>query len=170
MEYTSMDYQFPRAYLDGYTSVECLVPLDGKARIERPCKGQGLGLAPYEQLSSHILDPVEAVVKRRFALYIPWLGKAILVEPGTRVSLVEAFGVQVNHRAREGDTVRPGTILAYILTGKGETRTLRAGVEGIIVYIAWGLEGERQRYIYVIAPSGSIRILEVDTGGPREAG
>ncbi len=161
MEYRATDYQFPRAYLDGHESIECLVPLGGRARVERPCKSQGLGLAPYEHLTSHILDPVEAVVKRRFALYIPWKGKALLVEPGTRVSLVEALGVQVNHRAREGDEVRPGTILAYILTGKGETRTLRAGVEGVIVYIAWGLEGERQRYIYVIAPSDSIRMLEV---------
>ncbi len=165
MEYTPSDYRFPRVYVESSRHEECLHILDGRAVVEKPCRGGGLGLAVYESILEDVLDPVEAVIKKRFAVYNPRKGRAILLEPGDRVYLVEALGVQVNHVAEELDEVSEQSILAYILTGKGETRTLRAGVEGVVAYIGWGLEGDRQRYIYVIAPRDSARILEVEEGG-----
>ncbi|MEB3774649.1 MAG: DUF2118 domain-containing protein [Desulfurococcales archaeon] len=156
--YRPSDYQFPRVYVEGAESGECLVLDDGRARIEKPCK-RGMGLVPYESGFEMTIDPVEAVVKRSYAIYIPSRGEVLIVPRGTRVYLVEALGVQVNHVALEGDTVKPGSILAYILTGKGETRTLRSGVEGVIIYIGWGLEGELNRYIYVIAREGVERVM-----------
>lgn len=164
MEYNPIDYMFPRAYVEGVESVECLV-LNSIARVLRPCKASGgkvFGLTPYEDAITHTIDLVEAVTIRGLAILLPWSRTALVADRGVRVSLVEAVGVQVNHVAREGDHIEDDTILAYILTGKGETRTLKAGVEGILVYIGWLPGGDIQRYIYVIAPRNSVRVLEVE--------
>ena len=105
------------------------------------------------------------MVARSFIVLIPWKGEAILVEKGARVTLVEARGTHVTHIAREGDKVEEDTILAYALTGKGETRTIRAGARGIIAYVGW-LGDTPQTHVYVIVPEDSVTRLEVD----RESG
>jgi hypothetical protein len=167
-EFRPSDYDFPRLYIRGAEGGEYLIPDPscGVYRIARepPSGVEALGLAPYEAGWGRIFDPVEAVVTEDFAVVIPWLGRrALYLRRGTRLSLVEAAGVHVNLVAREGDEVGRRSVLAYVVTGRGDTRTVRAGVEGLVVYIAWEPGGPPERYVYLIARGSDVAILEPGT-------
>ncbi len=168
-EFSPSDYDFPRLYIKGWKSNEYLIP-DKTKRVytitsNPPDDGEALGLAPYEAGWGRIFDPVDAVVTEDFAVIVPWLdGRALYLARGTRVSLVEASGVHVNLVAREASKVRPGSVLAYVVTGKGDTRTVRAGVEGLIAYIAWEPGSEVERYVYLIVDEDDVVVLEPRRG------
>ncbi len=166
--FSPRDYEFPRLYVEGEESGEYLVPRRDMGtytilRGRRAPEPGWMGLKPYEWGWLRVFDPVEAIATRAFAVVVPWIGyKALLVEAGTRLRLVEARGVQVSVVAREGEEVAARSVLAYLVTGKGETRTVRAGTEGLIVYIAWEPGGPAERYVYLIADKDSIKVLEPD--------
>ena len=165
LEYKPEDYEtFPRLYVEGAESEEYLVPdmetLTYTLSASRPAEGRVLGKVIYEEAWDLVLDPVGGRAKRAFALVMPWRGgEALLVEEDTRLYLVEAYGVQVVFAAREGDEVRERDVVAYVLTGKGETRSLRAGVAGVIVLIAWERGSHPPRYAIAIAdPPDVVRL------------
>ncbi|MEB3851168.1 MAG: DUF2118 domain-containing protein [Desulfurococcales archaeon] len=164
------DYEFPRLYIRGRGSGEYMVvDLERRAyRLTRspPPGGVALGLAPYEAGWGVVFDPVEARVARDFAVVLPWAGgRALYVRAGTPVMLVEAAGRHVNLVAREGSRVRARNVLAYVVTGRGDTRTVRAGVEGVVVYIAWDAGAPHERYAYLIASPADVEELEPEPGG-----
>jgi hypothetical protein len=108
-----------------------------------------------------VVDPVAAEIVRRAAVVVPWEGeKALYLKPGVKVKLVEAAGVQVSHVGLEGQRVKARSVLAYILTGKGETRTLRAGEEGVIALVLTDFSETPPRYAYVIIPPEEVIWLE----------
>ncbi|MEB3787775.1 MAG: DUF2118 domain-containing protein [Desulfurococcales archaeon] len=152
-------YQFPRVYLEGAESRERATVRGG--RLVVGAEGE-YGLVTYEKALEEILpDLSQPVVARSFIVLVPWRREALLVEKGTRVTLVEARGTHVTHTAREGDRVDEGTVLAYVLTGKGETRTVRARSRGVIAYVGW-LGDSPQTHVYVIVPEDSVTRLEVE--------
>ncbi|WP_062662090.1 DUF2118 domain-containing protein [Aeropyrum camini] len=119
------------------------------------------GLAVYEHAIKESIDIVGSKVVRSFVVLIPWRGmKGLMLREGTRVKLVEAAGVQVSHFSLEGTRVGERTVLSYILTGKGETRTLRAGVEGVVAIILTDHARHPPAYIYVIADESDIVWLD----------
>ncbi len=164
MGYGPSDYDFPRLYVEGVEPRgrrEYLVPdLDsGTYRLaqEPPPGARALALSVYDEAWSLVLDPVEARATRAFAVTLPWRGwEALFVEAGTRVYLVEVHGVQSSLAVREGDEVGERSIIAHVVTGKGETRTVRAGVEGIVVLVAWEWGSLPPRYAVAVAPRGSV--------------
>ena len=152
-EYRPEDYRFPELYIEGWRGPR-EIEVDPERRVyRRRPRGSGMrmGLAPYEQALPQVLDLVAATPRRAAAVVIPWEGyRAILLLPGDRLEYVEARGSQVNPVSLEGRRVRERSVLAYILTWKGETRTLRAGTEGTVALIAWMPGEDADRYVYVI--------------------
>ncbi|MEB2835737.1 MAG: DUF2118 domain-containing protein [Desulfurococcales archaeon] len=167
-EFTPRDYEFPRLYVAGEESGEYLVPDLGAGRytIRRgePGPREGwMGLKPYEWGWLRIFDPVEARATRAFAVVVPWLDyRALYLGEGAPLKLVEASGVHVNIVAREGEEVEEDSVLAYVVTGKGETKTVRAGCEGVVAYIAWEPGASAERYVYLIIDEDEVEILEPD--------
>ena len=157
LTYGPEDYEtFPKLYVEGVESSEYLVPdlerLTYTIHASPPPGSRAFGKAIYEEAWDLVLDPVAGRARRAFALVMPWRGgEALLVEAGVRLYLIEAHGTQVVFTAREGDEVGERDVLAYVLTGKGETRTLRAGVSGVVVLIAWERGSHPPRYAIAIA-------------------
>ena len=108
-----------------------------------------------------VVDPLRAEVVRRAAVVIPWEDyKALYLRPGVKVKLVEAHGIDVSHVGFEGKRVRERSVLAYVLTGKGETRTLRAGERGVIALILTDFSVAPPRYAYTLIPEEDAVWLE----------
>ncbi len=157
--YTPQDYRFPELYLEGAEGDKC-VWLDEQSRKywRKPVRGlRKLCLIPYEEAWRRVVDPETGIVKSKALVVIPWLGgKGMLLKPGTKLSLVDATGVQVSYVGLEGSRVREGSLIAYVLTGKGETRSLRAGVEGVVVLILVDLSESPERQAYAIASEDDV--------------
>jgi hypothetical protein len=167
-DYSPSDYEFPRLYVSGEESHEYLIayPERGSytiARGPRPPPGLWMGLKPYEWGWLRLFDPLQALVTRDFAVVVPWLSyKALYMRAGVRLCLVEVSGIHVNIVAREGEEVGERSILAHVVTGKGETKTLRPGCRGLVVYIAWEPGAEVDRYVYLIAEKDKVTLLDPD--------
>ena len=54
---------------------------------------------------------------------------------GSRLDMQEIRGVEVYLQVDVGDYVRPGEVLAYVITNKGELRSWRSELEGYIVLL-----------------------------------
>ncbi len=163
-EYSSSDYLFPEAYVEGAGSAPYLLPdLDaGKYKLsDKPGRGLSLGRVVYEELVSLAVDLIEAKITRWAAVVLPWADRrALLARPGTSVVIYEVGGLQTVFRAREGDKVKAGSVLGYVLTGKGETRTARSEDEAVIFHIAWDRESHPPKYIVLLVREEDLIVLE----------
>jgi len=167
--YTKSDYEFPEAYVEGVESKIYLVPDLEKMKYrlcEEPCEAPiRLGRVVYEEAIDHAINLEEGKVTNRFAVVVPKLGRrAFYLEPGTPVLLYRVSGFQTTFSMFEGDEAEPKDVLAYVLTQKGETRTVRILDEGIIVYIAWDRSTFPPAYTVVLAPKDKVYILEPEEG------
>ena len=164
----SLDYEFPRLYVEGEESREYSI-VDKARRVyliesSRPTvPTKAYGLVPYESGWNLAVDPVRATITRGILVVVPWSNwKGLLLEEGTRVKILEVRGVQPVLVAREGDNIREGEVIAYVLTGKGETRTVRSTTSGLIAYIAWSRVEEERYSIIVASPE---EVLELRPAG-----
>ena len=157
-EYKPSDYEFPELYVKNRSSAKYInVDLTSRTyTISMDPRGPlVLGLTVYEEGASiHDLDALKT--RGTYAVLLPGKHEAILVEESVGFHAIEVRGVQVNFVAREGDYVREGSVLSYVLTGKGETRTIRSTVSGIVTYILWFRDEPGQRYAYIIVDVDSI--------------
>lgn len=151
LDYKPSDYLFPELYVKNHTGRECAeIDLENMAYRASPqgeyCK------TVYESGWNLILDLEGSKASKSFIVTIPWNDhKAVMVEEGAKLHLVEVKGVEVYIVSREGALVEEKSILAYAVSRKGETKTRRAGVKGIIAYIAWEPGSMPPRYIFAIA-------------------
>lgn len=161
--YSANDYKFPVAYVESIESDEYLVPdLErNKYRItSRPVKG-ALGKAIYEKVLELAIDVERGVSKRGIAVRVPWREeKAMFVKTGTPLLIYEVGGKDTLFYSYEGDDLTKNDILAYVLTGKGETRTIRVDREATLFYIAWIPGTHPPRYIVVLVFGENLIILE----------
>lgn len=167
-EYSPSDYRFPEAYVEGAESNKYMI-VDLESRTyrlsaEKPGEGLVLGRVVYEEAGEMAIDPVEATVKRHMAILLPGEGRALLARPGTRVLIYEVGGVQTVFTVREGDQLRPGKIMGYVLTGKGETRTVRSDEEVVVFYIAWDRVSHPPVYRLIAVPREDLVELREATG------
>ena len=171
MEYKASDYEFPEAYVEGVESDVYLEPNPDKGVYRKcraaECEGRvRLGMTVYEEAGRLFLDIVSGEIVRKTAIVIPRLGrKALYVEPGTPAMIYEAGGLQTVFNLYEGARVDPGDKIAYILTSKGETRSLRSEDKGIILYIAWDRESFPPKYWVVVVPEERVYILDPEVEG-----
>ncbi|MCE4613355.1 MAG: DUF2118 domain-containing protein [Desulfurococcales archaeon] len=157
------DYDFPRLYLKGEESREHAIVYRraGSYKILRgpPVtgdEGESYGLVPYEAGWSLAIEPLEASVTRGMLVVVPWHDwKGLLVDEGSSISILEVRGYQPILTTREGDHVGVGEVIAYVLTGKGETRTVRTSVGGVVLYISWR-RVEEEIYNVVVVDEGSV--------------
>ncbi|MDM7275072.1 MAG: DUF2118 domain-containing protein [Thermoprotei archaeon] len=156
LDYKPSDYLFPELYVKGYGGGEC-VEVDLESMVYQASPQGGYCKVIYESGWSLILDLEGAKASRSFIVTIPWNGyKAVMVEEGAKLNLIEVRGVEVYIVSREGGMVGERSVLAYAVSRKGETRTRRAGVKGIVAYIAWEPGSVPPRYVFAIAENYKI--------------
>ena len=157
LEYHPTDYEFPQLYVEGGRGRPITVYPEKGFYVRGEARGGTiLNLEVYEEVAwGRVVDVIGAVIMNRAAVVIPWKGgKALFLDKGMRVDIVEVYGRQVAFQAREGDYVDGKSVLAYVLTGRGDTRSVRAGVEGVVALIAWDQASYPPRYAYIIVPQG----------------
>lgn len=162
-EYSPRDYSFPVAYVEGVESTEYLIPIleSRKYRLTGEKIEGGLGRTVYEEALSAAVDLENAVVARSMAVRVPWKDdRAMYVAGGTSVHLVEVGGLQTVFYSYEGDDLEEGDVLAYVLTSKGETRTIRVEREATVFYVAWVPGSHPPTHVVVLVDEENLIILE----------
>jgi len=82
---------------------------------------------------------------------------------GSMLKVVELEGNEVFFQVDVGDLVRRGSVLAYVITGKGEVRSFRARDEGYVVFIHEDPIARPMRYTLVLGSEG-VRVRELRGG------
>jgi hypothetical protein len=82
---------------------------------------------------------------------------------GAVLKVIELEGNEVFFQVDIGDFVRRGSVLAYIITGKGEVRSFRAQDEGHLVFIHEDPVTRPMRYTVVLG-SGGVTVREFRRG------
>ena len=162
-DYSPRDYQFPIAYVEGVESEEYLIPdlKSKKYKLKRDKRLEGLGRIIYEEGISLAFDLTSSKTVRAIAIRVPWKkDKAMYLRSDTPVILYEVEGVQSIFYAYEGDDLKRGDVLAYVLTGKGETRTIRVDEDATVFYISWVPGTHPPKYIAVLVEEENLIVLE----------
>jgi hypothetical protein len=116
---------------------------------------------PYEVAGKIILDPVEGRITCDFLLMWEGSGEGLYIKEGTRSYVIETAGHRIHSIVSEGETVRSGSKIAYISTGKGEVRTVRADVEGVIAYIYQDLTSKPEKLLFIVVGGENVRRIRI---------
>lgn len=160
-------YVYPKIYVENPESEvlgEYLIVSDNKACIRHKVKEDVLGRIfskiMYDNAINEVLDKYTPLIKKSFVVATP-NGKYILVEKGTTPIVAEVKGSKVHLAVNEGEEVDEHTRIAYILTRKYETRSIRAGVKGVVVLIGYILGEPIDNYIVVIVGRDHVKYLTI---------
>jgi len=162
-EYSPSDYRFPIVYVESVESDEYLIPniANNRYKITKKPVENALGKTIYEKALELAIDIENSVTTRGIAVRVPWKGdKAMYVQQNTPVYVYEVGGVQTIFYAYEGDDLKKNDVLAYVLTGKGETRTIRVDHEATVLYIAWIPGTHPPKYVAILVEEENLIILE----------
>ncbi|NPA04683.1 MAG: DUF2118 domain-containing protein [Crenarchaeota archaeon] len=156
------EYCWSSPYLQPKLYVEGLETVDGYALVKDdviecsdacPSGAECLAKRIYGSELDSIVDLVAKKAVRRFAVLLPD-GRSIMVEKGATLEPIPLNGFRIHLEVCEGDEVDNEDVIGYVLTGKGETRTIRSHVKGLVAYIYASPQGPPDEYIVFIAPSG----------------
>ncbi len=81
--------------------------------------------------------------------------KCVEVQSTDELVVTEVSGSEVFANVKEGDYVRRGDKLAYIVTGKGEVRSVRSSSEGLVVLV-YEVPTSRPSRIIIFVKEGKV--------------
>jgi len=160
-------YVYPKIYVENPENKvlgEYLVVSGNKAcirrKVDKDLPGRIFSKIMYDNAINEVLDRYTPLIKKSFVIATP-SGKYILVEKGTTPIVMEVKGSKVYLTVNEGEEVDERTRIAYILTRKYETRSIRAGVKGIVVLIGYIFGEPVDNYIVVIVGKEYVKYLTI---------
>ncbi len=116
---------------------------------------------PYEIAGKIMLDSVEGRITCDFLLMWEESGEGLYVRGGTKAYVIETTGHRIHSIVSEGENVRSGSKIAYISTGKGEVRTVRADIEGVIAYIYQDLTSKPEKLLFIVVGGKNVRRIRI---------
>ncbi len=158
------EYLFPRAFVEGEEGKEYACVKGDEVIFTRERKEGCFGKVPIEIIFDKVIDLLEGEVKRSFIIHDPKENRAILVPKGTKVTLQESHYQRVFYSVREGEELKEGEKIGHSITGKGESRTLRSPIDGVVVLVHQELYGKADKYILVMADKDSVKFLKIKGG------
>lgn len=159
-------YSYPKVYVENAEEKiadEYIVLENDTACITRSidnAKGRIFTKIMYDKALDEVLDRYAPVIRKAF-IVITSSGQSLLVEKGIKPVIIEARGSRVHVAVREGDEVDERTRVAYILTRKYETRTIKAGTEGIVVLVGYIFGEPVDNYVIVIVGREHVKKLRL---------
>ncbi|MEN2999621.1 MAG: DUF2118 domain-containing protein [Acidilobaceae archaeon] len=144
------EYALPELYIEGTPGEPC-ASVDLERGTFEIGKGE-LCKVLYEEGWGRAISP-EGRVLRSFLIVRNREG--VFVKEGSAVRLFEVRGSAMRLIAREGERVEEGEAIAQIASRKGELRSVRSDVRGLVVYIAW-LPGKPERYVYAVSEAARL--------------
>ncbi len=156
-------YLIPKLYIEGMTSDTYLNLVGEEAFEARSCKPEArcFGKTVYGVVLEEFIDLVEKKAKKSFIVVPPETDVGMLVEKGSYVEPIPVEGIRSSIEVCEGLEVSEGSVLAYVLTGKMEARTIRSHVSGVVVYIYSNPASRIEENVVVIAPKEVVKIVRL---------
>lgn len=142
----------------------CIQERDGELIASKGCPNscsKCLIEVPYEIAGELILDLVGSRITCDFLLMWEGSGEGLYVKGDTKAYILETTGHRIHSIVSEGEVVRSGSKIAYISTGKGEVRTVRADVEGVIVYIYQDLTSKPEKLLFIVVGGEDARRVRI---------
>ena len=127
---------------------EVLKDIKELSRYYKPTKcylikeGEETGFS-CEELSNYLTP--EGIVKQSIKVCNERLGKCIVLEEGDEVRVVEFSGSEIYVSKDDAQHVNRWEKIGYLVTRKGEERTIKTPFEGDIVFIQEVPEGRTQK-------------------------
>ncbi len=116
-----------------YLPTKCYRLLEDGERREIPCES-------VQELL------MEGTAKEDVEVCNERLGKCVAIKKGEEVAIIEVEGTEIFLSKDEGEGVGKWEKIGYIVTGKGESRTIKTPVEGKILFIQEVLGEKASRY------------------------
>ena len=161
------DYIFPEIFIentgiksDKYILIE---REEGNIRIVRECSKPAEEVScfakiPYDNALEAILDIYGNRIKKSFILKTK-NNDLLLVKSSSYPKIIEVRGWMVRILVTEGEKVRKWQRIAYVLTRKYETRTIKSPWSGIVTYIGYVFGEKPEHYIIVMVDKDDVRYL-----------
>lgn len=161
------DYVFPEIFVedaniksDKYVLIEKEI---GNVRIVKECGKLAKGILcfakiPYDNALEIILDIYSNRIKKSFILKTK-NNDLLLVKSTSIPKLIEIKGWRVKILVTEGERVKKWQHIAYILTRKYETRTIKSPWNGIVTYIGYVFGEKPEHYIIIVVDEDDIKYL-----------
>lgn len=166
-----MEYRFPEVYVKDTISKRYICLENGVYVVKnKPVNcSRVYGLIPYEEVLKYI-DLAEAETELDIVIlrYKPGGENAVgyFIERGAKLCLQEIKGGEIYFPLEEGSMVKKGDLIAYVVTNKLETKSIKSICKGIIALIIdmpW--EEPRKAIVVVSDEYRSIDIRESKDNG-----
>lgn len=122
----------------------------------------------YENVLDLALDLVKPEITKELIVIKEFTGKdemkGLIIPEGIKPCLIEVKGASPYVFYNEGDEIREGDKLAYVVTRKEEVRVIRSPCEGIVVLninITWE---KPEKYIMVVVGKDELRQITIRKG------
>lgn len=166
-------YAYPEVFVQGVASS----PLILKRKNEYILVTEPPTEKEYDEIYGHIiyenvldlaLNLVKPEITRELIVIEEFTGKnemrGLIIPASTKPCLIEVKGASPYVFFKEGDEVKEGDKLAYVITRKGEVRVIRSPCEGIIILninITWE---KPEKYIMVVVGKDELRQITIRKG------
>ncbi len=160
-------YAYPEVFVQGIASSPLILKRKNEYILvtEQPTDEEEYdeiyGHIIYENVLDLVLDLIKPEITRELIVIKEFTGKdemkALLIPKGIKPCLIEIKGASPYVFYNEGDEIKEGDKLAYVVTRKGEVRVIRSPCEGIVVLninITWE---KPEKYIMVVVGKDELR-------------
>ncbi len=160
------DYVFPEIFVEN-TDIESdkYMVVYGKDNIEitNECaksnkEAKCFAKVSYDEALDIVLDVYGNRIKRSFIIKTKD-NNLLLVKSSIDPKIIEIKGWIVRLLITEGEKIKKKQRIAYVLTRKYETRTIRSPWDGIVTYIGYVFGEKPEHYIIVVVDEDDIEYL-----------
>ncbi len=113
---------------------------------------------PYDNALETILDIYGNRIKKSFILKTK-NNDLLLVKSSSHPKIIEVKGWIVRILVTEGEKIRKWQRVAYVLTKKYETRTIKSPWSGIVTYIGYVFGEKPEHYVIVVVDEDEVKYL-----------
>ncbi|ADI32729.1 DUF2118 family protein [Staphylothermus hellenicus] len=160
-------YRYPEIFVEGVEGDKYILEINGhyalaftKEDIDNVNYKRVFGHIVYEHIINYI-DLVKPATKKAFIVIPEYSGekemKGFLIDENKKLCLIEVKGVQPYVFPREGDVIEERDKVAYIITGKGEVRTIRSPCKGVVLLVINFPWEKPERYVLAVVNKDDIR-------------
>ena len=163
------DYIFPEIYIEDSSikSNKYIIIENERITIGNTCKPltgrtRCFAKVPYDNALDLILDLYGNRLKKSFIVKTRD-GNLLYIRSNISPKIIEVKGWIVRILVYEGQKIRKHQKIAYVLTKKYETRTIKSPWDGIVTYIGYVFGEKPEHYVIVVVGEDDIKHL----GKPR---
>ncbi|ABN69924.1 conserved hypothetical protein [Staphylothermus marinus F1] len=165
-------YRYPEVFVEGVESDKYVLEINEhyilvltKEDLEKYVNYKRVfGHIIYEHIINYI-DLVKPATKKAFIVIPEYSGEkemnGFLIDENKKLCLIEVKGIQPYVFPREGDEIEERDKVAYIITGKGEVRTIRSPCKGVVLLVINFPWEKPEKYVLAVVNKNDIREITI---------